>query len=160
MLLNASEVELLLQTNNKGAKAQVGYDLTLKEVKRINGGIVMADKTIVDDYTALMPIKNTDGKFIYRLEPGTYSITFEQGIKLPTNRTAFIRHRSSVLRCGGIITSGVYDPGFAVDEMGGVLIATKSIIIEKGARVAQIIMFENQESEAYDGQFQGNKDIK
>jgi deoxycytidine triphosphate deaminase len=160
MLLNASEVELLLQTNNKGAKAQVGYDLTLKEVKQINGGIVMADKTIVDDYTEIMPTKNTNGKLIYKLEPGTYSITFEQGVKLPTNRTAFVRHRSSVLRCGGIITSGVYDPGFAVDEMGGVLIATKSIIIEKGARVAQIIMFENQESEAYDGQFQGNKDIK
>ena len=160
MLLNASEVELLLQTNNKGAKAQVGYDLTLKEVKQINGGIVMADKTIVDEYTEIMPTKNANGKLIYKLEPGTYSITFEQGVKLPTNRTAFVRHRSSVLRCGGIITSGVYDPGFAVDEMGGVLIATKSIIIEKGARVAQIIMFENQESEAYDGQFQGNKDIK
>ena len=160
MLLNASEVELLLQTNNKGAKAQVGYDLTLKEVKQINGGIVMVDKTIVDDYTEIMPTKNTNGKLIYKLEPGTYSITFEQGVKLPTNRTAFVRHRSSVLRCGGIITSGVYDPGFAVDEMGGVLIATKSIIIEKGARIAQIIMFENQESEAYDGQFQGNKDIK
>ena len=160
MLLNASEVELLLRTNNKGAKAQVGYDLTLKEVKQINGGIVMADKTIVDDYTEIMPTKNTNGKLIYKLEPGTYSVTFEQGVKLPTNRTAFVRHRSSVLRCGGIITSGVYDPGFAVDEMGGVLIATKSIIMEKGARVAQIIMFENQESEAYDGQFQGNKDIK
>lgn len=160
MLLNASEVELLLQTNNKGAKAQVGYDLTLKEVKQINGGIVMADKTIVDDYTEIMPTKNTNGKLIYKLEPGTYSITFEQGVKLPTNRTAFVRHRSSVLRCGGIITSGVYDPGFAVDEMGGVLIATKSIIIEKGARVAQIIMFENQESEAYDGQWQGTKDVK
>jgi len=160
MLLNASEVELLLQTNNKGAKAQVGYDLTLKEVKQINGGIVMADKTIVDDYTEIMPTKNTNGKLIYKLEPGTYSITFEQGVKLPTNRTAFVRHRSSVLRCGGIITSGVYDPGFAVDEMGGVLIATKSIIIEKGARVAQIIMFENQESEAYDGQWQGSKDVK
>ena len=160
MLLNASEVELLLQTNNKGAKAQVGYDLTLKEVKQINGGIVMADKTIVDDYTEIMPTKNTNGKLIYKLEPGTYSVTFEQGVKLPTNRTAFVRHRSSVLRCGGIITSGVYDPGFAVDEMGGVLIATKSIILEKGARVAQIIMFENQESEAYDGQWQGNKDIK
>ncbi len=160
MLLNASEVELLLQTNNKGAKAQVGYDLTLKEVKQINGGIVMADKTIVDDYTEIMPTKNTNGKLIYKLEPGTYSITFEQGVKLPTNRTAFVRHRSSVLRCGGIITSGVYDPGFAVDEMGGVLIATKSIIIEKGARVAQIIMFENNEAELYNGQWQGNKDLK
>jgi len=41
-----------------------------------------------------------------------------------------------------------------------VLIATKPIIIERGARIAQIIMFESQESQAYDGQWQGNKDIK
>jgi deoxycytidine triphosphate deaminase len=160
MLLNALEVEKLLQTNDKGAKAQVGYDLTLKGVKKINGGIVMSDKTIVEDYTEVMPQTNANGKLIYKLEPGTYSLTFDQGVKLPTNRTAFIRHRSSILRCGGIITSGVYDPGFEVDEMGGVLIATKPIIIERGARVAQIIMFESQESEAYDGQWQGNKDIK
>lgn len=160
MLLNANQVEGYLNTRGLGEKQQVGYDLTLKEIKQINGGIVMADKTIVDEYTEIMPTKNANGKLIYKLEPGTYSITFEQGVKLPTNRTAFVRHRSSVLRCGGIITSGVYDPGFAVDEMGGVLIATKSIIIEKGARVAQIIMFENQESEAYDGQWQGSKDVK
>jgi deoxycytidine triphosphate deaminase len=160
MLLNASEVEKLLQTNQKGAKAQVGYDLTLKGVKKINGGIVMADKTVVNDYTEIMPQTNTNGKFIFKLEPGTYSLTFEQGVKLPANRTAFIRHRSSILRCGGIITSGVYDPGFEVDEMGGVMIATQQIIIEKGARVAQLIVFENYEAEAYNGQFQGSKDIK
>lgn len=160
MLLNADQVTELLITNDKGAKAQVGYDLTLKEVKQINGGIVMADKTIVDEYTEIMPTKNANGKLIYKLEPGTYSITFEQGVKLPTTRAAFIRHRSSILRCGGIITSGVYDPSFYVDEMGAVLIATKPIIIEKGARCAQIIIFENHEAEAYDGQWQGNKDIK
>lgn len=160
MLLNASEVELLLQTNNKGARAQIGYDLTLKEIKQINGGMVLADKTVVEEYTSIMPIKSANDKLIYKLEPGTYSLTFEQGCKLDTKHTAFIRHRSSILRCGGIITSGVYDPGFEVDEMGAVLIATKPIIIEKGARVAQIIMLENQESEAYNGQFQKSGDIK
>lgn len=160
MLLNADQVAELLQTNGKGAKAQVGYDLTLKEVKQINGGIVMADKTIVDDYTIVVPSQNANGKLIYKLEPGTYSITFEQGVKLPTNRTAFIRHRSSILRCGGIITSGVYDPSFYVDEMGGVLVATKPIIIERGARVAQLIVFENHEAEAYNGQWAGAKDYK
>lgn len=160
MLLNALEVEKLLQTNQKGAKAQVGYDLTLKGVKKINGGIVMADKTVVNDYTEIMPQTNANGKFIYKLDPGTYSLTFEQGIKLPASRTAFIRHRSSILRCGGIITSGVYDPGFEVDEMGGVMIATQPIIIEKGARVAQVIIFENQSAELYAGQFLGKNDIK
>ena len=160
MLLNADQVTELLITNDKGAKAQVGYDLTLKEVKQINGGIVMADKTIVDDYTIVVPSQNVNGKLIYKLEPGTYSITFEQGCNLDNKHTAFIRHRSSILRCGGIITSGIYDPGFEVDEMGGVLIATKPIIIEKGARVAQIIMFENNSADLYNGQFQGKKDIK
>lgn len=160
MLLNALEVEKLLQTNGKGAKAQVGYDLTVKAIKKVNGGIVMSDKTIVEEYTEVAPIKNNNDKLIYKLEPGTYSLTFEQGVKLPTNTTAFVRHRSSILRCGGIITSGVYDPGFEVDEMGAVLIATQPIIIERGARVAQIIVFENYEAEAYSGQWQGSKDVK
>lgn len=168
MLNNADQVEQLLQTNGKGAKAQVGYDLTLKEVTTINGGAVFSDKTVVHEYTPIAPFDTADtsadqdgtGRVVFALNPGTYSLTFEQGVKLPSNKTAFIRHRSSILRCGGIITSGVYDPGFEVDEMGGVLIATRPITIEKGARVAQIIIFDNSEAELYDGQWQGNKDVK
>ena len=159
MLNNADQVEQLLQTNGKGAKAQVGYDLTLKEVKQIVGGTVFSDKTEVLPYLEV-PTFVKDSKTVYTLSPGSYSLTFEQGVKLPSGKTAFIRHRSSILRCGAIITSGVYDPGFEVDEMGGVLIATRPINIEKGARVAQIIIFDNSEAELYDGQWQGNKDVK
>ena len=65
-----------------------------------------------------------------------------------------------MLRSGGVITSGVYDPGFEVDEMGAMLIVTETIIIELGARVAQIIMIKNEKAMLYDGQFQGKKDIK
>ena len=159
MLNNANQVEQLLQTNGKGAKAQVGYDLTLKEVKEILGGTVLSDKTIVDSYSEVHSYE-LEGRTRYSLSPGSYSLTFEQGVKLPSNKTAFIRHRSSILRCGAIITSGVYDPGFEVDEMGGVLIATRPITIEKGARVAQIIIFDNSEAELYDGQWMGKKDVK
>jgi deoxycytidine triphosphate deaminase len=159
MLNNADQVEQLLQTNGKGAKAQVGYDLTLKEVKQINGGTVLCDETIVDQYNDVYSYE-LEGKTRFSLAPGTYSLTFEQGIKLPAFKTAFIRHRSSILRCGGIITSGVYDPSFYVDEMGAVLIATRQITIEKGARVAQIIVFDNNDAEAYNGQWLGEKDYK
>jgi deoxycytidine triphosphate deaminase len=159
MLNNADQVEQLLQTNGKGAKAQVGYDLTLKEVKRIRGGSVLQDATLVNEYLQ-QPTTTQNGREVFILPAGEYSLTFEQGVKLPSGKTAFIRHRSSILRCGGIITSGVYDPGFEVDEMGGVLIATQPITIEKGARVAQIIIFDNSEAELYDGQWQGNKDVK
>jgi dUTP pyrophosphatase len=156
MLLNAIEVESYLTTNDMGQKAQVGYDLTLKGVKRIYGGTVTKDKTELQPYSAIEP----DASGIYRLQPGTYSLTFDQGVKLDNKTTAFIRHRSSVLRCGGIITSGVYDPAFCVEEMGAVLVATQPIDIELGARVAQVIIFENHEAEAYNGQWNREKDVK
>ena len=160
MLLDANKVEQFLDTKGKGAKAQVGYDLTLKGVKQIKGGVVLKDKTELAEYTTVMPTLTSNEKFLFELQPGTYSLTFEQGIKLDANHTAFIRHRSSVLRCGGIITSGVYDPAFYVEEMGAVLVATQPIDIELGARVAQVIIFENYEAELYAGQWQKGKDVK
>jgi len=160
MLLNAYQVETFLETRGKGSRAQVGYDLTLKSVKKINGGVITAEKTTIGDYTEVFPNKTPTDKYIYKLEPGTYSLTFEQGITLDNNHTAFIRHRSSVLRCGGVITSGVFDPGFSVDEIGAVLVVTEVIAIEKGARVAQLLVFQNNESEAYNGQWLGKSDYK
>ena len=44
--------------------------------------------------------------------------------------------------------------------MGAVLIVTETLLIEKGARVAQIIMMENEAAELYDGQFQKDRDYK
>ena len=160
MLLNSHQVTEHLETNNLGSKAQVGYDLTLRAVKKIHGGMVLKDKTLVEEYEEVPPTLTPTGKYMFHLQPGSYSITFDQGCKLPENRTAFIRHRSSMLRCGSIITSGVYDPGFEVDEMGGVMIVSEEMRIEKGARVAQIIMMENTPADLYDGQWQGTKDIK
>jgi deoxycytidine triphosphate deaminase len=160
MLQNADQVLELLTTHAKGAKAQVGYDLTLKEVKHVRGGHVMSDRTTITDYVQINPITFAEGRREFRLIPGTYSLTFEQGIKLPTNKTAFIRHRSSILRCGSVITSGIFDPGFEVDQMGAVLIVTEPITIEEGARVAQVYVFENSEADAYSGQWQGTKDVK
>jgi dUTP pyrophosphatase len=160
MLLNSQQVEAHLQTNGLGSRAQVGYDLTLKSVKKIHGGMVLRDKTVVEEYEEVPPTLTPTGKYIFHLTEGTYSLTFDQGCKLPEDRTAFIRHRSSILRCGSIITSGVYDPGFEVDEMGGVMVVKEDIRIEKGARVAQVIILENNSAELYDGQWQGTKDLK
>tara|TARA_R100001129_G_scaffold89298_1_gene60809 strand:- start:209 stop:703 length:495 start_codon:yes stop_codon:yes gene_type:complete len=164
MLLNANQVEEMLVTNGKGKKAQVGYDLTVKDVKAIRGGILYADETQLEPYDQIetMSVQKVDGdhREVWSLKPGIYSVTFEQGCKLDDKTTAFIRQRSSILRMGGTVTSGVYDPGFEVDEMGGVMTLTKTVVIEKGARLAQIIMFENNSAELYDGQWQKDKDVK
>jgi len=94
------------------------------------------------------------------LSPGVYSLTFHQGVKLDNKHTVFIRHRSSILRSGSLITSGAFDPGFQCEEIGATLFVYQPITIEEGARVAQILVFENHEAEKYNGNFQGDKDLK
>ena len=156
MILTGKQCEQYLTTNGTGKPAQVGYDLTLKSVKKINGGLIAADHTTVCTYGVVEPQKNS-----YFLTPGIYSLTFHQGCKLPATIKASIVHRSSVLRCGGVIISGVYDPGFEVDEMGAVLVTYEDLTIEIGARVAQIVMEECYSvDELYNGQWQKEKDFK
>jgi len=157
MILSADQILDYVTTNSKGKPAQVGYDLTVKDIKIINGGVLHKDKTELEEYSDT--IKTSNGDY-FILSPGAYSLTFDQGIKLDNKHTAVIRHRSSVLRMGGVITSGIYDPGFEVDEMGAVLINSKPISIQKGARVAQVVISENHSTKLYDGQWQGPKDVK
>ena len=135
MLLNAKQVEAMLTTNGKGKAAQVGFDLTVCAVNKINGGGLYKSGTEVDDYTEMKSfIDEKDRNDVWILHPGAYSVTFEQGCKLDDKTTAFIRQRSSLLRMGGTCTSGVYDPGFEVDQMGGVMILLSLIHISEPTR--------------------------
>jgi len=163
MILSADELFSYLRIHDvEGKKTQIGYDLTLKYVNRIKGGVVNRDETIINDYEPVFQVK---ARSQYRLTPGVYALTFDQGIKVPAWATAFIRHRSSVARAGGLITSGVYDAGFETEYCGAILLLPFSeLVIERHARVAQIYMVENKEEvkeeNLYNGQWQGHKDYK
>lgn len=160
MFLNAHQIEPLIR-GVQGKKAQVGIDLTVKNVKLIGGGKLHKDETKLNPYLELTESIDSDGRSGWMLTAGhTYSVTFDQGIQLGSTHTAFIRHRSSLLRMGWTCTSGVYDPSFYVDEMGAVIMGNTNIFIEKGARIAQIIVAENYEADKYYGQWLGSKDVK
>lgn len=172
-MLNANQIldeGLLLLENAKGKPAQVGYDITLKAVNkvgnRIGGNIttylpgkigkVLKDKTELTTYT---PIESTqlDGVEGWLLHEGVYDITFNEGCKIPDNRVAFIKQRSSLYRNGAIINSPVFDPGFKTEFMGTLLYVHETIFIEQDARVAQIYFHGCDPAEKYAGQWQGDK---
>jgi len=158
MILDADKILEYITTNEMGKKAQVGYDLTIKHITRIRGGKIGKDETKIEEYEEIDSNK-IDG--VWLLTSGNvYSLTFHQGIKLDNKHCAFIRHRSSVLRCGAIITSGVFDPSFQCDEIGATMFVSNLMKIEEGARLAQILIFENYHAESYKGQYQGGKDKK
>ena len=156
MLKNATFVESCL-TNTKGKKAQHGYDVTLKGVKKVGtGGAVMCDKSKTPHYESVPAV---EGCFV--LCKGVYSITFNEGGEIPKNSSGFFKHRSSVARCGGEIYSGWYDTGFCCENFGAILVVhVDSISIEHNARVAQLLLFASDEASTYDGQWQGEKDVK
>jgi deoxycytidine triphosphate deaminase len=170
-MLNVKQIldeGLLLLENAQGKPAQVGYDITLKAVNKIGTkvggnlftegriGKVLKDKTILTTYTAV-DTKQVDGAEGWLLYEGVYDITFNEGCKIPDNRVAFIKQRSSLYRNGAIINSPVFDPGFETENMGTLLYVHEAIFIEKDARVAQIYFHECEPAEKYDGQWQNDK---
>jgi deoxycytidine triphosphate deaminase len=170
-MLNATQIldeGLLLLEHTQGKPSQVGYDITLKAVNKIGTkvggnlftegqiGKVLKDKTVLTTYTAV-DTKQVDGDEGWLLYEGVYDITFNEGCKIPDNRVAFIKQRSSLYRNGAIINSPVFDPGFETQNMGTLLYVHETIFIEKDARVAQIYFHECNGAELYNGQWQNDK---
>lgn len=171
-MLNAKQIVdegLLLLENAKGKPAQVGFDITLKSVNKVGNrvgntnvygagkiGKVLKDKTELTTYTPLDTIQ-LDGVEGWLLYEGVYDITFNEGCKIPDNRVAFIKQRSSLYRNGAIINSPVFDPGFETENMGTLLYVHETIFIETDARVAQIYFHECDGAELYNGQWQNDK---
>ena len=111
MTLNAEQIVsqgLLKLEHTQGKPAQVGYDLSLKQVDKIGGngavkvGKVLKDSTQLTTYTP-HPLMNLDGASGWLLFQGVYSITFNEGCKIPENYLGLIRQRSSLLRNGTVL---------------------------------------------------------
>lgn len=188
MIRNAGYVmSLIIDPAGRAKKTQVGVDLTLGKVSRIGGnpslvyganfnncGVILNDSSTIEkphlqahptEYTEVLPNEIPDGsgsRLLWGLDHGVYSVEFEQGLlPLPANCTAMIINRSTIGRSGSLIRSSVYDPGFATPLMGAIMYVFTPIMIEKYARVAQILIFENEAVEVlYNGAYQGPKDFR
>jgi deoxycytidine triphosphate deaminase len=140
----------------------VGVDLSLDKVSRIDsegediGRISKKETDIDENYYEEIEAQN-DG-FFY-LIPGTYSFTFQQGVHLDSSHYAEIVPRSSLVRCGGVVGAGIYEPGYKVENIGAVIHLTNRISIERGARVVQLKIYKGHEFGIYNGQWKDN-DIK
>ncbi len=168
-MLNVAQIldeGLLRLEHAQGKPAQVGFDLTLKQVNQIGLtnssasnlkiGKVLKDKTELTNYTPY-PLINLDGAHGWLLYKGVYDITFNEGCKIPSNRVAFIKQRSSLYRNGTIVNSPVFDPGFETEFMGTLMFVHETIFIEENARVAQIYFHECESATKYEGQWQNDK---
>ncbi len=169
------EDRFLTCPKNSGHKVQqVGVDITIQSIRKLRVGLESYVGQISTDQTTFSPhlygdeknnilwFSTAEGDFVV-LQPGVYSLIFDQGITLDSDHHACIIHRSSLLRMGARIESAMYDCGFTTSNIGAMMFVSFPIKIEKHARLAQLIVAENysvDSEDLYNGQYQGDKDIK
>lgn len=163
-------------------KAQVGVDLTARKIYKFkphSHGIVFKDRTVVADYEELntfkleklvvedFPSNDSDNKEYYEvwgLEKGDYIVELNEGCSFGSQDTGYIIMRSSLNRSGVTVNSAVWDPGYTSKDNAGKIHSMSirltvqnedGFCLEKNARIAQLLVFENEPTTNYNGQFQG-----
>ena len=158
LIVNPAEGVLPLIQDYVSLDAQLqpnGFDLTLDSVHRFeNAGYVGADKSnpsTVRDWKLDFP----EGSF--HLPQGNYLIRFNECVNLPVNLMALGRPRSSLVRSGVALHTGVWDAGYSGRSqcLMSVLNAN-GFFTQRGARLLHMVFDELDAATAgYSGQYQG-----
>jgi len=134
-----------------------GVDLTVKEIHEF------VERGCIDFDNSSRRIPETkkiewEEDTIF-LKPGIYKLVTNEIFNLPTNLAAISQSRSSLLRMGAFVSTGVWDAGFSGRaEFVLVVMNPKGIEIKKNARVAQLIFIKlTGDTEPYRGIFHGQK---
>lgn len=165
IILEGHEIrEFLTDLRKYGKVSGVGYDLSVGSIKKVISGFskILIEKTYIDPDTYIpIEVQIIDDREMFVLFPGVYSITFDQGCKIPLDVVGFIEQRSSLIRMGAQIPHSPYERGYEVDQMGAIMIVHNFIQIERHSRVAQMMMYRVPKAEkGYDGQWQKERDVK
>jgi dUTP pyrophosphatase len=151
------EPPLLTPVADRGGQVQPnGFDLTLESVWRMAGmgtiGLTNADRSIPER----LPVAPSDDGW-FTLAPGSYVIHFREVVALPLDLMALGRPRSSLLRSGASIHTGVWDAGYhGRSEALMVVHAEQGLRLAVGARVVQIVFVRLEApTHSYAGTYQG-----
>ncbi|MFC1915625.1 deoxyuridine 5'-triphosphate nucleotidohydrolase [Chloroflexota bacterium] len=133
-----------------------GVDLTLREVALLQSAgkiAVMDSQRLVSDLAPLV----FDGLGFIDLMPGAYVITFNEIVHLPKNIMALATPRSSLLRCGVMVNTAVWDAGYSGRSQSLMVVYNPhGFRLQRNARVAQLVFLRlTQETKGYQGNYQG-----
>jgi dUTP pyrophosphatase len=142
------DLESQLQTN--------GFDLSLRSVS----SFATAGRLSLDNRNRIISeqkkLEFGPGGSLH-LEPGAYSITYNEIVHLPKNIMALGLPRSSLLRCGASLHTAVWDAGYSGRSESLLAVYNPlGLDLEKNARVLQLVFSTlTGESQGYQGRYQG-----
>jgi deoxycytidine triphosphate deaminase len=107
------------------------------------------------------PRPNGTGQFYYNLRNGNSFVLELDSIKMPVGYTGLIVSRSSLFRSSVELTGGLVDSGFEGSLYVNITNHHRNNLqLEKGTRVAQLLVFKVDGAGVYDGDYQEKDDKK
>ncbi len=130
--------------------APQGFDLSVESIHKFlgPGRVDFSNKERIVPETEEIKWKE-DEVF---LEKGVYKIRSKERVELPSDIMGIARPRSTVLRCGSTVQTGVWDAGFKGKSEFLLIVGDNGLKLKKFARVIQIVFFKiNKVEKEYDG---------
>jgi deoxycytidine triphosphate deaminase len=135
-------------------------DIRLSKLSIIIGGEFVLENdgaTTHLDKLEVNPVPDGDGRLFYGLTEHYYDFLSEHSVSVPPGMIGWVVPRSSLIRNGMFLKSGLYDAGYR-GSIGGQLMVSdpyQARSIEKGARIGQFVMVDAETYHSYNGQYQG-----
>jgi len=133
-----------------------GVDLTVEAVyeQRDSGWIARDGKTIGDRQRLEPEEVGEQVPETYYLAPGGYVVRYGETVSLPEEHVGFVYPRSTLLRNSCMLNTAVWDAGYE-GKGEGLLQVHHDVAIERGARIAQLVLAAADHRGTYDGSYQG-----
>lgn len=98
----------------------------------------------------------SDGWFHLRPQPGVYVVDFLETVHVRDGHVASIVTRSSLVRSGVDVVSGLWDTGFE-GKLGASLRLINQVRLQWGAKLAQLVVSESEfNGKRYEGRYQSS----
>ena len=132
-------------------------DVRLDKVFRHMGGQfeLYEDGTKVHRQTKEITPSDTN---CFYLPPGSYEFICENEVEMGPEEAGFILSRSTLIRNGCNIITGLYDAGYKGLIGGQLNIQSGWAKIQRGARIGQFIIFKAETLHQYDGDYGNEKE--
>ena len=156
VVVNTKESNTVLSNIDSECVQQAAVDLRLEKIWGMEGVFTIDEQHKKHRNKVNL---NLDSEGYYNLPPGSYECSFDHDIEIGHDEAAYIITRSTLVRNGVMLTSGLWDPKFS--GRGGCCLHVRGgdMRIKPGTRVAQFVTWKvaNAQGE-YNGDYGLNVD--
>ena len=136
--LTAGNVPLITDAPDFDEQLQPsGFDLTVRKVTKLGGSsrLGLPYQSRVATEQPVEPIGDA-----YVLSPGSYLVYVNEFTRFPLDVVGFAFARSTLFRCGGSLSAGVWDPGFeGRGRLGLSVSGVDALEVQLNAPIAQLV---------------------